>query len=245
MHTYMKIALFAAILTGLLLLFTSCDDNDPTFMNQDRIYTSYELYYNGNADKTYAQATFKLGNKYGTLLKLGDNSSIGFTMGDSIYDPDPLTFIGEYGFYEKPFSGYLTKGAFYFTDENGTQYTNSITVSSATLPDTIPPIIRGNSWQLSWDVLYTHQQVALEENESITITLKEIADGDIHSFHQFDEEAESFVLDSDETSVLEPGTYTLILDRRYQPELSQQTSAGGTITGRYRPANRTVVVVEE
>jgi hypothetical protein len=243
----MKKSIFIAALLSLffcLFFFPACE-GESTHLNQDRIYTSYELYYNGNTDKTYAQASFKLGNKYGTLLKLGGNSSIGFTIGDSIYDPDPLTFMDEYGFYQKVLSGYLSLGVFYFTDEDGNQYTNSISFSSVTLPDTIAPIIRENSWQLSWDVLYTHQQIALKENESFTITLKEIADGDIHSFHQFEEGAESIVLDNDETSALDPGTYTLILDRRYQPELSQKTGAGGTITGRYRPANCTVEVIEE
>ncbi|MEA3447790.1 MAG: hypothetical protein U9Q98_04970 [Bacteroidota bacterium] len=245
MHTYIKASLVAGMFTGFLLFFTSCEDNDRSFLNQDRIYTSYELYYNGNADKTYARATFKLGNKYGTLLKLGDNSSIGITRGDSIYDPESLTFMNEYGYYEKEHSFYMFECCFYFTDEEENQYINSISVPSATFPETIDTIVRDNTWQLSWDKDYSFQKIALEENESISLTFKGIADGDVHTFYQFEESSESIVLDSDETSELEPGTYTLILDRRYQPELTQKTSAGGTITGRYRPANRTVVVVEE
>ncbi|MGC9330695.1 MAG: hypothetical protein ACP5DZ_02325 [Bacteroidales bacterium] len=242
---YIKTSLFAGILTGLLLVLTSCEVNDPSLMNQDRIYTSYELYYNGNADKTYARATFKLGNKYGTLLKLGDNSSIGITRGDSIYNPELLTFMNEYGYYEKEYSSTIFECSFYFTDEEENQYINSISLHSATFPETIDTIVRNNKWQLSWDVDYSFQEIALKENESISLTFKNIATGDIHSFYQFEEGSENMIISSDETSELEPGTYTLILDRRYQPELTQKPSAGGTITARYRPANRTVVVVEE
>jgi len=30
------------------------------------------------------------------------------------------------------------------------------------------------------------------------------------------------------------------MDRRYSPALSQETSAGGSITGRYRPLNKLI-----
>ncbi|MDA3820101.1 MAG: hypothetical protein PF590_06565 [Candidatus Delongbacteria bacterium] len=242
MHTYMKITLFAGMLIGFLLFFTSCDDNDPSFLNQDRIYTSYELYYNGNADKTYARATFKLENKYGTLLKLGDISSIIFKINDSI-PLMHLDYLNEYGYYEKERSEFwYNSGMFYFTNEEETQYVNNIHVNVATFPETIDTIVQGKSWELSWDA---QQSIALEENESISLTFTGIEHGDVHTFHQFEEGSESIIISRDETSELEPGTYTLFLDRRYQPELTQKASAGGTITGRYRPANRTVVVVEE
>ncbi|MGM0650490.1 MAG: hypothetical protein ACQES1_08295 [Bacteroidota bacterium] len=231
-------------LLAVMIFFSACKQ-EPAFIEQDRIYTSYELYYNGNTGQTYAGATFKFSSASGTVLKLGENSSIGFIKVNPISDPDPLHYINEYGYYEKEYTTRWLKGRFYFTDENDNQYENEITVHVAAFPETIDTIVKGNRWELSWEGFYNIEKTALGENESISFSLKEEGEGDIHTFHQHEEGAESIALEGDETAALPEGEYILSLERRYQPELVQKTGAGGTITGRFRPADRTVVVVDE
>ena len=48
-----------AFLLGITLMATACQTENSADVNQDRIYTQYELFYNANEDITYARAWFR------------------------------------------------------------------------------------------------------------------------------------------------------------------------------------------
>ena len=62
------------ILSLLTISLFSCNREESNTVEQDRIFTEYELFYNANEDKTYARATFKFSNVFGTKLELSQPS---------------------------------------------------------------------------------------------------------------------------------------------------------------------------
>ena len=71
---YLSKFILLIIISTTIVYFSSCEKEPPSSINQDRIFTIYELYYNANADITYARATFKYGNSAGSLMQLNDGS---------------------------------------------------------------------------------------------------------------------------------------------------------------------------
>jgi len=63
------------ILVGVFCL-TGCLSEESINVEQDRIWTYYELLYDANQDITYAIAQFKFGNGLGTFLKLSELSQV-------------------------------------------------------------------------------------------------------------------------------------------------------------------------
>jgi len=62
------------LMFGAGLLMTSCAKEDSSFVNQNKVYCDYELFYNQNEDKTHAVARFRFGGATGTLLELTDST---------------------------------------------------------------------------------------------------------------------------------------------------------------------------
>lgn len=70
-----------------MLLAASCKRESSGDVNQKRIFTQYELFYNENEDITYARAWFRFGHETGTLLELSSPSIVTF-------EGDKLSFNG-------------------------------------------------------------------------------------------------------------------------------------------------------
>ena len=60
----------------LMIMFISvgmlvgCGSEDSADVNQNTIYTDYELFYNANDDVTHAITRFRFGGALGTILEL-------------------------------------------------------------------------------------------------------------------------------------------------------------------------------
>jgi hypothetical protein len=218
------------IIASLIYIFSSCESEDSSFVNQDRIYTSYELFYNANTDMTYARATFKFGNSAGTLLDLSEGSYVSF-------NGDTLSFMPLLAYYEKSYAGYVDAGVFEFVDLDGNIFTNTISIHEVQFPDSIETIAQNQSYEFDFvgDLLL--------DNEVITLTFDGPFENDLEINNFYESGVNSVILSAVFTANLSLGENTVYMDRKYQPELVNTTSAGGHITGRYRPVN-TIVVVE-
>lgn len=233
----MRKIIILLILASPVIYFTSCEREMSDTIDQDRIYTIYELYYNSNTDKTYAKATFKFGNSLGTLLELSSNSKVKFTP-EGQTTGDLLSFKNALAYYEKDYSGLIEEGTFVFTDEEGNEYVNTIHLNTAELSDTLPQIIKGQSKEISFN------GYALGSNERLTLILDGPFDGDTETFIEDDEGKNKLVLSANKTADLGEGDNSALLDRRYEPDISEAPDAGGKITGRYRALQDTIVVVK-
>lgn len=223
-----SLLLIAVIVAGFISLFTACKSEPSSDVNQDKIYTEYTLYYDGNADKTYARASFKFSNIAGTLLQLDNPSEVTF-------NGDVLTFNSTLAYYEKEYSGLISSGTFVWTDLNGTSYTNSITMKPIAFPAVIDSINKDSSYELPW------VGDSLSTDESVTLTMVD-ASLSPQVFYQNDINSQSIILAANQLALLLDGSATLNYDRYYKPALAQQNTAGGLITGRYRPPQKTAIL---
>ena len=219
-----KSILMGMLLCFLALSFTSCIREESDTVDQDTIFTEYELFYNANEDKTYARATFKFSNVFGTKLELAQGSEVSF-------NGERLTFKALLAYYEKEYAGFVDNGTFTWTDLEGNVYSNSISVKSLEYGEGITTISRDAAFELSWN------GDPLGEDENITVVVNGENELDAQTFITNDIDAQSIILDKDKLSRVGAGPGIIYLDWRYMPLLSEATSAGGLITGRYRPEN--------
>jgi hypothetical protein len=214
---------FLALFLGLSLF--SCTSESSDSVNQDRIYTVYELFYNANEDKTFARATFFFSNELGTRLELSDPSMVTF-------DGDELTFNRVLAYYEREYAGFVSSGTFEWTDTEENVYQNSIEVRTIDYAGTIDTIDRSSSYELSWE------GDALTEDELVTVTINGENEGDARVFTNNDIGSSSIILAKNILEQVGAGPGTIFMDRSYTPELLDATDAGGRRTGRYRAPNQ-------
>ena len=100
-------------------VFMACPIEDSADVNQDKIYTDYEVFYNSNTDKTQVVAKFRFGGVTGTILELNDPAEVSF-------NGDKLPFKPVYGGHFKEYAGRITQGTFTYTNIDSITYENSI-----------------------------------------------------------------------------------------------------------------------
>lgn len=225
----MKYRTLNSFLIGLsfLFLFSSCEKENSSDVNQDRIYTAYELFYNANEDKTYARASFHFGSMTGTLLELTDSSEVRF-------NNDVLNFKPALAYYEKEYAGFINSGSFTWKNTEGNVYTNSISVHSVNCPLNIDTINRNAAFEMFW------LGDSLSINESVTLTIESVLAGDAQMFNQSNVNSKSIILSMNKLQLLGQGNTHLWFDRIYSPTIQEKTSAGGAIICKYRSINKQV-----
>ena len=75
---YSSILFYASLTLFAAILFMACPIEDSADVNQDKIYTDYEVFYNSNTDKTQVLARFRFGGATGTLLELNEPAEVYF-----------------------------------------------------------------------------------------------------------------------------------------------------------------------
>jgi len=225
------------IITGLILLtsigwlFTSCQPEDSGDVNQARIWTDYEVFYNSNEDKTHAVARFRFGNPAGTLLELKDPASVTFNGQQMAYD---LAYTGHH----LEFAGKVNGGTFVYTNTEGTVYTNTVApFDSISFPAGINTISKSQAYTLTW------VGNPLAANETVGIFIGTWTWGQDALFSQSADGATNLVMGTNAMSNLALGQATMYMDRWTQDDATEKPDAGGIVVGKYRAPNATVHVV--
>lgn len=225
----LNLGLFVAVLSFLL---TSCNVEDSADVNQERIYADYEVFYNSNTDKTWVVARFRFGGATGTLLQLNDPAFVEFN-GEDL--PFNSLFAGHY----KEYAGQLTSGTFVYTDVDGNTYENSIPAyEPIEFPTGLDTLSKSNSYDLVW------QGTELKANQNVGVFAGSWAWGQDALFLQTNDGANNIVLGKDQIANLPLGQSTLYMDRSTDVQITDGTSEGGRIRGKYRATNVTVQVVD-
>ena len=106
--------LLMALMLALTLAAAGCGTSeDSDDVNQARIYTDYELFYNANEDVTHAIARFRFGGPFGTILELTGSSGAGVT-----FNGQPLAYSGFWGGHHREYAGNVTGGTQAWVDLN-------------------------------------------------------------------------------------------------------------------------------
>jgi hypothetical protein len=224
-----QIFLSLLLIVSSFLASTGCLRESSEDVNQDKIHTEYELYYDANADKTYARAVFKFGSIIGTLLELSGSSQV--TCNGQV-----LTFKQALSYYEREYPGFVQSGTFVWTDTEGNSFTNTVSINPIGYPSNLDTLSRNQSFELVWT------GDSLANNQNVTLTVNGENETDLQIFFQDNLNSHSIILEKNKLQNLGAGPGKMYLDRRNMPPLQQKTSAGGLLTGRYRPENKNIIL---
>ncbi len=226
----MKLIHYSLFIITLLFL-SSCAKEDSSDVNQDKIYTDYELFYNKNTDKTVAVAKFKFGGITGTILELTDGATVTF-------NGDLLTYNAWYSGHVKEYAGMITSGTFVYTDVDGSVFTNATpSMDTASFDPNFTTIVKSQANTFTW------LGNSLAANESIGLFVGSWTWGEDALFFQNQLGATNLIMGITQMSNLAEGTSTVYMDRTKHATNIQGTSNGGIIRSKYRALNAQVQVV--
>ncbi len=223
---FLAFALFA-------LAFTSCTDPEPSdSVDQDRIYTNYELEYNANDDVTTVKVTFHFGEGLtGTMLSLEGGSEVNFNGTDLLKDSEPIT---NRTIYTAEFSGFVDEGTFKWTDTEGNIYTNMVSTKGIDYPADLTALNRSETYEFFW------QGEVLEENETVTLTINGEQEFDLQVFFQTTAGSDKLMLFKSQLENLDAGEGRLKMERKNEIDATDVTSAGGRMLTKYIPKHKTI-----
>ncbi len=213
------------ILLGLGSVIFSCEKENSEDVNQNRIYTVYELVYDKNDNETVAYSYFTFGSLTGTPLEISTPSKAKFNGSDMEEKTLPMMH------YETAQNGFQNSGTFYFKNANGNEFNN--TISYLPIDFTVDTINRNSDFSLTWN------GNVLQQYEEVKVKLKS-ASNEYTYFTSSAVNAISVTLPSNKLSALEAGNYTIQLVRTKNSILQEATEAGGGIYGTYKTLIKTV-----
>jgi hypothetical protein len=219
-----KLIVFAV---SSLILWSSCTQENSSGVDQSRIFTHYELFYDKNEDKTYAKAHFTFGNALGTSLELEAPAEVKFN-GDVLLH-NPVT-----GNYEKVYTGFVPAGTFIFKDGDGVTYTNtsdSLTAVDFPASPAVIPISRSQDKYVAW------QGTEVQPGETIYLGVA------YNSYTETTPGADSIRVHATSLQNTALGAYVGLMDRYTSTTPVQKPDAGGIITVKYRAVNKNFQLV--
>lgn len=225
----MQKLLTTSLLLGALLI--GCTVEDSGDVNQDRIWTRYELFYNANEDKTVAVARFRFGNPTGTLLELNENASVTFNGTEMEYD---VWYLG----HAMEMAGFVDSGTFVYQDLDQLTFENTVfPFDTIAFPEDFDTIITSQANALAW------LGNPLGSNEDVGLFIGSWTWGDDALFYEDSDNATEIVMGTNQLSNLPIGPSTVFMDRATKLNATEAPSAGGIVVGKYRAENKTVQIV--
>lgn len=230
-----KLLLIYLLAIALPFTFTSCEDaEDANDVNQDRIYTRYELNYNENTDITTARANFRFGGSTGTLLELTNGGTVSFNNDELTEWVEPITNIT---WYKKDYAGYVNTGTFSYTDIDGNTFENTVSGDVVNFP-TITQVDRTQAFTFTW------VGNALAQDEEIWLWINGVNEGDAQLFTQNADGASDMILGQNQLEQVALGTSDWVMERVWRSDVLDAPGAGGILRIGYKPTNIQVEIVE-
>ncbi|MBL7943640.1 MAG: hypothetical protein JNM00_12785 [Flavobacteriales bacterium] len=214
------------IATGLLMLvaFTSCEREPSSSVDQDKIWTKYEIVYDKNTGKTIARAEFRFSNALGTKLELSDPAEVTF-------NGTVMPFNSTTAVYEIEMNGLTTSGVFEYTDLDNNVYTNTTDqLELVEFPDGEILVQGGVDYVLDWS------GDPIGSSDLVTVNLSDKV------FSTGITGATSITLGGVQTDDITPGPHIGYMWRTLVREPDDATPEGGTIWLTYKAFNKAVTV---
>ena len=217
------------------LVLIGCAPAEPlSDVNRDRVFTRYELVYDGTNDRTEPRASFRFGNATGTQLRLDGGAEVSFE-GRPLRLQTPLGIT----FYNASLDGLVEQGAFRYTDAEGAAYTNTARLRPATLPGDLPEIDNDRPYTVRWD------GPPVADGEEVRLVLYRVsADSRLAVASASRTGDTSVTIPEDQLRDVQPGEITVLLTRFTRRGLDEGTGAGGEVVGEYNAPQRLVRVVD-
>ena len=228
----MKKLLFG-VLTAVAVstLISSCEKENSDDVNQEKIYTVYELFYNANTDKTVAITRLRFGGPTGTLLEATSPAGVTF-------NGDPLPYNVFYSGHAKEYAGKITTGTFVYTNTENTSYTNTVPFM-----DTIAHPVGFDTIQKGQANDYTWIGNPLAVNERVDLFIGTWTWGQDALFFASGAGYTNIVMGLNQVNNLAVGGSTAYVNRVNEVAITEGSSEGGVIRTRFQPLNVQVQVV--
>lgn len=215
-----------------MVILASCNREDSADVNQERIYTLYEVFYNENDDVTHAIARFRFGSRTGTLLELTGDAGVTF-------NGEPMPYSVLWSGHHISFAGKVNGGTFEYTNVDGEEFTNTVgAYGEIAFPDDFNELNKNQAYDLVWD------GDPLGQNEHVGIFIGTWTWGDDALFLQSADNADNIIMGVNGLSNLAVGQATVYMDRWTERNASDNPGAGGKIIGKHRAQNVSVNVIE-
>lgn len=230
-------ALVALLVLAALLSLSGCMAEQSADVNQQRIWTSYELEYDANSDVTTAKATFRFGNSLGTPLELTSPSEVRFNGERLARVAQPGTGMVSY---ERSYAGLVSSGTFRFVDVEGEAYSNTTSARPVEFPASLGPVDNDASYAFDW------VGSALAPNEQVQVTLWRLSGGSasLAVFPQQQDGARGVIMDAQQLRNVAPGTVTLRMERTWTTTPVRTPDAGGRLQVKWVARERAVEIVD-
>ncbi len=208
---------------------TGCRSESSDSVNQDRVFTSYWLLYDGQADITYARAQFRLGAPGGTTLILQAPAAVAF-------DGRAMGFNELLDWHEVEIAGEVQQGTFSYVDGDGQRFTNVVSLApSIGAPSDLPATLVGTeSFELRWAGEPTGEDELIE-----VIVARQSNRFDFARFETRALGSSSLVLGADRLANVGRGPVVLSLRRHRDLPVTEAPSAGGAVLTTYQSLETT------
>ena len=225
--------LLLTVLAAAVLV--ACDPAEPSSdVNQDRIYTKYELIYDGTNNRTEPRASFRFGNATGTQLRLDNGAEVRFE-GEELDLQTPLNIT----FYNTTLDGLVEGGTFTYVDGDGGTFRNEVRLRPISLPGTLPEIDNDQSYTVTWG------GAPVAAGEEVQLVLYRVSLDSRLAFASTDDRGDTSVtIPADQLRDVQPGDITVLLRRFTRSGTVEGTSAGGETIGEYNAPQQIIRVVD-
>jgi len=214
----------------VISMLASCAKENASDVNQDKIYTDYEVFYDQNTDKSWVVAKFRFGGPTGTILELDSTSYVTFNGDTLAYNP---LFSGHF----KEYAGRVTAGSFKYENIAGQIFVNNI------------PAVDIFAFAADFDTLKKTQAqtitwvgTTLGSNEAVGILIGNGAWGQTALSLQNADGASNIVLGINQMTSLAIGNSTVYMDRQHELDVLEGTPKGGKIRAKYRAIIKVVQI---
>lgn len=207
-----------------MILLVSCTREPSSSVDQDKIYTKYELVYDANTDMTTVKAEFRFGSIVGTKLELSQPASIRF-------NGELIPFNSTLAIYEEQIAGYVSSGTFTYNDIDGNIYSNTTAhLKTIDFPNGDIEITRGEDYVMPFNgnVIGSNDVVTMNVSDKIFAT-------SIIG-------ASSITLGGVQTSLITPGPYIGYMSRTLTDTPANATPEGGLILLTYKTNNKAIQI---
>lgn len=217
-------------LVASMALFTACNREDSSSVDQSKIYLIQNLEYDGATGITTAKAQFRFSNAFGTLLQLSSPATI-------TCEGEPMDLLNALVLYNKTYTGVKDSVSLVYTDVDANVFTNKLKmISPVDLPTGMTTISKASAY----DVIFQGAPVAT--GESVTVYIKENNGTDWQAFIQASVGATKVTLGTNQLQNLNTGAASIKIERLKLGEPASNPGKGGLTTIKYGSAIQQITI---
>lgn len=215
-----------------VLFFTACKKEASINIDQNRIYSDYEVTYDQESNRTTVQALFRVDHNSGKKLELTYPARVGF-------NGETMAWRNLGGIYEATFSGNALHGSFTYFDTDGNRFDNvAAAVNPIDLPYGMNNISKNGNFFLPWT------GAALQSDETVEVVISGGSQSGKETFQATVVGSSYISLPQYKLERLEAGTARIQISREKTQALQQSNLSGGRVTSKYESRQIVVNITE-